>query len=434
MNTEVSPITLPADARRHWRRIQSVLPTGVAQLILQAIGFATGLLVIRLLPLQEYAYYTVVNAALGTMTLLSDSGISQSMLAEGGKAWEDPRSLGGVVAAGLLLRRRFALAALIVTMPVMFLMLRRQGAAGGTALLLVASIVPLFITSLTTQILQIVPRLHQRVLPMQYILMSSAGLRLALTAAGLLVGPVAWMANICAGLAQAWCNVRMRLLSGGLADLRTPPDPAASAAIWKLVRRSLPNAVYYAFEGQLTIWLIALFGKVQAIAQVGALNRLSVAFNVFSGVLSIIWLPRLARLRPGIQVLRQFWLLQICLVALLATVVAAVAAFPRIVLAVLGSAYESLTQEIVLSAAAGALGLLAGSTYYAAAARGVVITPWFVIPFAICLQCTLIIVLPVSTVSGLLWLSIINNLAFWGCHAFNFLIRLRVDETQRFQG
>jgi O-antigen/teichoic acid export membrane protein len=415
-----SLIAVLPPAARIRQRIREILPTGLAQIAIQMIGFLTGLIVIRMLPVHEYAYYTIVNAGLGTMTVLTDSGISQSVLAEGAKVWQSPRALGGVIAAGMILRRRFALLAVTVTIPILYEMLRRQGADALTAVLTAASIVPMFAASLTTQLLQVVPRLHQRLMPLQRVLISSSVLRLVLTAGAGSLFPLAWLVSTCAGIAQNWTSWRTRLLMRDLVDLEVGPDASAKAAIIRLMRRSSANAIYYAFEGQLTVWLISIFGKVQAVAQVGALNRLTMGFSVLGAVFSLLWAPRFARLRAGPVVLAKFWSGQGLLCGVLLLVIIGVASFPHAALILLGRSYESLTREVVLSAIAAALGLLAGCAYLAAASRGIVISPWFMVPFALSLQCVLILLLPVSTVAGLLWLSIGTNLAFWCCHSLYF--------------
>jgi O-antigen/teichoic acid export membrane protein len=87
----------------HWTK--AILITGGAQTVVQLIGLLTGILIIRLLPLKEYAYYTLANTMLGTMTLLSDSGIGSGVLAQAGKVWRDKDELGLVLSTGLYLRR-----------------------------------------------------------------------------------------------------------------------------------------------------------------------------------------------------------------------------------------------------------------------------------------------------------------------------------------
>jgi hypothetical protein len=126
--------------------------TGAAQAGIQLLAFASGLLVIRYLPLQEYAYYTIANAVLGTLIVLTDSGISQGVMARGGKVWTNAHALGAVLASGLQLRRRFGWFAAAISLPLLWLLLRRQGASTGMTALVTFSIVPLFLSTLTGQL------------------------------------------------------------------------------------------------------------------------------------------------------------------------------------------------------------------------------------------------------------------------------------------
>jgi O-antigen/teichoic acid export membrane protein len=425
MRSAVAELAQPAapPAKSAWRsRLELLLVTGGAQAGIQLLGVVTGLVLVRLLPVREYAYYTMANAALGTMTVLTDSGISQSVMAQGGKVWQSPSMLGAVVACGMMLRRRFAVLAILVSMPILFLLLRQQGAAVLPALLVAASVLPQFLSMVTGQVLEVVPRLHQRLSLLQGIQLSGALLRFV-TAVGLtLLSPLAWLATLGAGLGQIWTTRRVRSLARTLADLKAPPDSGARAEIVRQVGRSAPSAVYYAFAGQLTVWLIAVFGNANAVAQMGALTRLAMAYSVLTAVFTVVVVPRFARARfprRGTELLH-FWRIQLALLALLGIVVLSVAAFPEAALMVLGRHYLALTREVVLVAVGGALATLAGSAYTMAAARGVVTAPWVVVPLAVLIQIVLILTLPMGSVSGVLWLGVLSNLAFWLMHALNY--------------
>jgi len=421
----VAEISQPASAPRKgaWRiRLEALLFTAGAQTGIQLLGVGTGLAIVRLLSVREYAYYTIANAAFGTMTVLSDSGVSQSAMAEGGRVWQNRPALGAIVAGGMMLRRRFAVAAVVISIPTLFLLLRKQGAGFAAAVLVTVSILPLFLSTITAQVLEVVPRLHQRLAPLQWIQLSGAGLRFV-TAVGLVtLFPFAWLASLGAGIAQIWTTWRLGRVSGSLADLDAPPDRGATKEMTRQITRAAPGAVYYAFAGQITVWLISVFGSTTAVAQVGALGRLAMAFNVATAVFGAIVVPRFARAQfTGRSfALRRFWYTQVGMAAVLSGGVLLVAAFPSAVLLVLGRDYALLTHEVVLAAVGGALALLSGCAYAMAGARGVIIAPWLLVPVAILLQAALVAWLPMTTVSGVLWLGILSNLVFWLMHAANF--------------
>jgi O-antigen/teichoic acid export membrane protein len=152
---------------KYWGKLISI--TGSAQIVVQAVGFLSGILVIRLLAVEEYALYTLANTMLGTMTILSDGGISTGVMAEGGKVWQDRKKSGVVLTTGLDLRRKFAIVSLIISIPVLGYLLLHNGANWITTVLITASLIPAFYAALSDGLLQIPVKLHQAIPPLQKI-------------------------------------------------------------------------------------------------------------------------------------------------------------------------------------------------------------------------------------------------------------------------
>jgi len=416
--------------RAPWGGFGTLLLTAGAQSGIQFLAVVTGLAVVRLLSVREYAYYTIANAALGTLTVLTDCGVTQAVLALGGKVWQSPQALGAVVAGGMRLRHRFAVLAVVIAMPVIFVQLREQGADLSGALLVTASILPLLLSSITSHLLEVVPRLHQRLGQLQRIQLWGAALRFTSAVVLVPLFPFAWLASLGTGLAQTWATWRTRRLAGSLAELDAAPDPGASREMVRLVARAAPGAIYYALAGQITVWLIALFGTTRAVAQVGALGRLAMLYNIVTAAFTVMVVPRFARAQFGhgsrASALAVYWRAQLALLALLGMITVLVAVYPGAVLMILGREYLGLTREVVLSAAGGALGTLSGSAYALAAARGVITSPWLAVPLALLVQIGLIMALPVSTVMGVLWLGVLSNVAFWLTYSVNFSVATRL--------
>jgi O-antigen/teichoic acid export membrane protein len=395
--------------------------TGAAQIGIQLLGFVTGLVVIRALPIGEYALYTLAMAALGTATVLADCGVSQAVLSSGGKIWQRRDALGGVINGGRALRRPFAWMAAVASALLLYGLLREQGASITQASLILIAVIPGFVGSLVGQLYEIVPRLHQRIAPLQRIQLSGAGLRLGAVTAAVLLLPSAWIATVTAGLAQLWIARRTRRFALGLIEPRTECDARTRVEMASMVRRTAPTAVYYAFSGQLSVWLISVFGEAASVAQVGALGRLAMVFNVLTTVFSLLIAPRFARMdADGRRAWRWFWFVQGAMVLPLIALVLLVARFPYAALAILGDSYGALGNEVVLVAASGAVALLGGCASGLAAARGVVAAPTLVIGVALVLHIVLIAILPISTVAGVLWMSLITNAAFWLLHVLAF--------------
>ena len=363
----------------NWGKLISI--TGSAQIIVQAVAFASGILIIRLLSVQEYAFYTLTNTMLGTITVLADSGISTGVMAQGGRVWQDKEKLGAVLATGLDLRKKFGIISLVVSIPILFYLLKHNGASTVTALLLILALIPAFYAALSDSLLEIVPKLHQTILPLQKNAVGVGLGRLLLTATTIFVFPWAFIAVLAAGIPRIFGNINLRKISYDLADKNQKPDTDARTEILALVRRIMPTSIYYCVSGQITIWLISIFGNTNSIAQLGALGRLSMVLSLFGVIVSTLIIPRFARLASNKYLLLQRFI-QVILVStvLSSIVILTVYLFPSPILWLLGDAYKGLPFELLLSVVGSCIGLLTGIVFSLYNCRGWAFNPIIGIP------------------------------------------------------
>ncbi len=404
-----------------WAR-QGVFTAG-AQAAVQVLGFISGIIVIRSLPPEQYAYYTIAYTALGVLTVLTDSGIGNAVLARGGQVWQDRARLGAVLATGLALRRQLAIFVLAVCLPLTALMLRKQDAPWGEALLITASILPLFAATVTGQLLEAVPRLHQQLLPLQRIQIIANLARAAVILPILMRWPFAAAALAVAAAPQWWANLRLRRLADRQTDWRVAPDPTTRGQLLAQIRRTMPAAIYYAISGQLTIWLASIFGAASTVAAAGALGRLAMIMSVLSSAFSILVVPRFARIPAADQslILRRYWQSQGMFAAACALPIMALALFPEPALALLGPHYAGLAREAVLMAVCTAVGMMSGVAYVLGTARGVVAPPWVMLPYCIVGQIALILLIPLDSLAGVIWIGVLSTASQWLLHTAYFL-------------
>ena len=339
----------------------------------------------------------------GTMVVLADGGITSGVMSQGGKVWRDKEKLGVVLVTGLDLRKKFAVGSLLVAVPFLVYLLRHHDASWLMAIVIVISLIPTFFTALSGSLLQLAPQLHQNINSLQQISVTSNTLRLILISVTLLAFPWAFVAIIAAGIPQMWANKSLRNVSNIYADWKQVPDPAVRKEILSFVKRILPGSIYYCLSGQITIWLISIFGNTAAVAQIGALGRLAMMLSVFSSLISILILPRFARLpNDRIKLLKTFYLVQLVLLSIGSLVISLVYLFPAEILWILGKDYSNLNAELLLSVTGSCLGLLAGSSFGLAASRGWAIHPLISIPITIAAIISGIFFLDISTLSGIL--------------------------------
>jgi len=389
-----------------WVKLVSI--TGGAQFVVQAVSFICGIMVIRLLPSQEYALYILANTMLGTMTLLSDGGISTGVMSQGGKVWLDKEKLGIVLITGLDLRRKFALGSLVVSTPILVYLLITNGASWITSLLIVGSLIPAFYAALSDSLLEIAPKLHQSILPLQKIEVSVGIGRLFLSGLTLFLFPYTFVAILASGIPRIYGNINLRKISYKLINKAQLPDPVVRRAILYVVRRVLPGTIYFCVSGQITVWLISIFGNTNAVAQLGAIGRIIILISVFSSLMATLIVPRFARLIDDRDVLKSFfWKVHSALWIVSVIVVLFVWGCSNKILWVLGTNYLNLSSELTLSMVAGCISLIGGISLFLYTGRGWIMNPMVSISLSIIALILGVTIFDISSLIGVIKLNIL---------------------------
>jgi O-antigen/teichoic acid export membrane protein len=389
-----------------WIKLLSV--TGFAQILVQGLSAVSGILIIRLLPTEEYAYYTLINIMVGTMTILADGGISTGIMGEGGKVWNDREKLGSVLVSGLDLRKKFALGSMIIASPVLFLLLRHHGASLMMSFLLLISLIPVFLTNLSGALLEIGPKLKQDIFSLQKVQVGLNVGRLMMVTIFLFVFPWAFVAVLSSGFPQLWANYRLRKISSNYTDWKQQPNPLIQKDVLLIVKRILPTAIYFCVSGQITIWLLSFFGSTISVAQVGALGRLAVILSIFNVLFSTLAVPRFARLHTSRELLiAKYSQIQAGVIGLSICIVGVTWMYHSQVLWLLGNAYQHLGTELLLNIIGCCLTLIAGLSFSLYTSRGWVIKPVVSIPINIVAVTLGIVFLDIATLKGILMLNIV---------------------------
>lgn len=385
--------------------------TGGAQIIIQAIGFLSGILIIRTLSTQEYAFYTIANTTLGTLAVLADGGISLGVMALGGKVWQKPEKLGAVLVTGISLRKRFAFGSLLITIPLLFYLLRSNHASWLMCIVISFSIIPAFLMALSGTILEVVPKLHQSIVPLQKIQLSLSFMRLSLLSTFAFVFPYAYVAILAAGIPQLWSNSKLRKLSLEVVDFNQLFDINVEKDLLKIVKRVLPGSIYFSFSGQITVWLLSIMGTTNSIAQIGALGRLNMVFTLFFLIYSFLVLPRFARYEGHTKKVMQFFFTIIFGTCLIVFFISAFLNFFSVqCLWVLGNKYANLNKEFFICVIMGGTRLILDVVYSLTSSKGVIINSFFNIFYNLVILTAGILLFKIDTLNGVLYLSVFVNL------------------------
>ena len=400
----------PSHRHRKWLRWFSLIARfASAQLVIQVLGFLSGILIVRYLSKPDYAWFTIANTFASTLGALADSGVSGALTSVGGEVWQDNARFGSLIRTALPLRRKLASLSVLVVTPIFIWLLLKNQAPAATIAVVVPAALAGFLMQLTAGVLGIVISLRQEIRRMQLLGLAAAALRLALLAPACLIFidvRVAVITGAIVAAVQVW--ILRRWVKPSI-EWNAPESADYRARILVIVKKQAPLTIFFCLQGQIIVWLISIFGSEERVAEIGALGRFAMLFTLISSVVNGIIVPRFARCQDRHVLRRRFWQVATGFALLAGALVAVSAAFPRPLLWVLGAKYANLESEVwllMLSAALnGIFGTLLAMTY----SKGWILPAAISIPMEIVTQFILILSFDMSTVRGVLLMGCLSS-------------------------
>jgi hypothetical protein len=391
--------------QRPWRSLSlSALKTGsayvVVQLLVQGTNAVAGLAIVRSLSVAEYALYTLAGTAIGMVAQLTDLGTGTALIALGGRVTGDRQALGTLLNTAHRLRRQLLLASAILGLgPLAWLM--TQGGASLIAGIILATLVLINVAAqLACSISLVALRLHQVLGRLQMIDVAIACTRLALVLA------VAAAASSALGMISAgvlpWL---LGMLLAGRATLDYVDNAAAPSQhdrreLLGLVVRQLPNAVFYALYGHVTVVLLTLLGQPGQVAEVGAVGRVATLLAVGTAIVVNVATPRFARTAGRGSVASLYCAVLGAHFAACAVLVLGVQLLPGPLLWLLGPQYAGAHAALGWVAFSSVVHAFVGTAWSLNASRGWLTGAWLTIPAIVAAQAALVPLLDLSTTRG----------------------------------
>jgi O-antigen/teichoic acid export membrane protein len=352
---------------------------GSIQIIVQLLGFCSGLLLVRILGKDVYALYTIANTMLGTMSVLSDSGVGSGSMALAGRAWNDKGKLSQVVKTALLLRHSFALAILFCLSPVLFIWLNSYGAGTGEATIATLIIALTLYLQTGSALLGVVPRILLQTDRLQLVEFLTSLVRLVAACTAALIFLNLTTALIVGAIAAAFQWALLCRVTKNDFQQSATIDTGIKSEILKIVARQAPNSVYYCIQSQVIFWLLGIFGNPSAIADAGALGRLAVVFTIAGNLLATMVMPRFSRCHSPELLWKRFHQVLGLLISALSILVLAAWMFPEQMLWILGKKYQNLENEFLLMVVAQSLNCLLTAISSLNIGKGWIVSPWLTI-------------------------------------------------------
>jgi O-antigen/teichoic acid export membrane protein len=403
------------------------------QAIVQVVGFLSGILLIRHLDQREYAYFTIANTMQGTLNTLADIGISVGLVSIGGRVWQDRNRLSQLINTATHLRRKLAAIAAIVITPILFFMLVKNGAPLSYTLALIVLVLAGLAVQLALGVLGVVPRLLSDIRRIQTIDLVGAAARLVVLVALMFLflnSAVAVAVGSATLFLQYWM---LRRYAARVIDFDAPENSEDRSAMQSFIRKLAANAVFFCFQGQITIFLIGFFGRdINSVAEVGALGRLAMVFTVLGNLLTNVFGPAFARCQDPKRLRWQYAMIVGGVTAFSAALIATTLLFPGAFLFILGGKYAHLEQELLLMVSGAVIGALTATFWTLNASKAWIAGSWLYIPLTLAAQIALIPITDFSNVRSVLLfnlLSALPNLVLNLALSFRGFAALRAKEA-----
>lgn len=388
-----------------------------AQVLTQILSLSAGLVLVRTLPVREFALYTLALSVVTFFTFVSDLGSTTSLLYFFNRTLRDGSDFALYLAAVRSLRRwafMAGFAAVAVALPRAAM---AKGFGAAETALATAGVLLCVWFQIAASLSVLALRLGDRYNRSYGAEIAGGGLRLAVAGtmalASRLYGWLAVLGNAAAIALTAFVARARPALPAPAATTAPTTSRSALAPYRRRVLRyllpTLPSALYFSIQGPLVVWLSATFGAARNIAEVGALARLGMLLGLFSNLSAIVLLPHLARIADDRLYRARFLQFGALLAGVAAALLAVTSTFPRAFLALLGQHYSGLDSELALVAWGAGLTLVGGYLVSVNLARSW--TRWQA-PAMLLLaitQALLVKLLPLGTTRGVLTFNVLTG-------------------------
>jgi O-antigen/teichoic acid export membrane protein len=330
-----------------FRRLTALLISFLAgQGSVQVLNLISGFFLLRWLSVEAYAQYSVAFGFQSTLNMLIDLGFSGSIIALVGDRAGDKAVVGNYIRSAKHFRNRL-FAIIIPGAAIAFpLVTSQQHWDWITQLLLYVSIVPsIFFQGWVSY--YSVPLLINRQLNRFYQpqIISAVGRIVSCFSLYFVSALNSWTTAWVSSAVIALNGILYRRATTTLIAEPTQSDPKLNREMVRYLSPLIPVLIFTAFQGQISLALITIFGHTKSIAEVAALGRLGQLFFILGAFNGVVVVPYLAKVAPQNLAKKYFQILVFTVT--LAVILSLIGfLFPDPLLWILGTKYQSLRAEV----------------------------------------------------------------------------------------
>jgi O-antigen/teichoic acid export membrane protein len=382
-----------------------------AHMAARLLAAISGLMLVRLLPVGEYGFYTLVLAAFTFICTFSDLGATETLSFFRWRGGKKNITWAPYFHAVLRFRRTVFAFGFVASAVYIFYTGRHIGEGVQTIL---AGIVLLGLAawfSIQSGIISYVLKLEQRFRQAYAVELSSEGTKLL--AVGLIwalgmTKAIAGVSSVALGALVA-AILATKLLGQRFAEIGKPKQRQiykSSRVLLGQILPILPGTIYFTLQGPLVAWLAAYYGSVVNVAEVGALGRIGVLIGVIAGFTGTVFVPRLLAITDDALFIRRYLQWWVVMLVFGGVMMLAVLAFRDALLYLLGDSYAGLHIELTISAATAVIATWGAFSWHINRARGWVKYQPYRVPVIVAGQIPMFVTLDFGTTRGVLLFSL----------------------------
>lgn len=403
-------------------RLRQVLAVGSVESLGVIVGGIAGLLIVNVLPKDQYAQYTFLLACSTLMIGISDLGLAHCAMPVVGTRAGEAGWVAGVCRQIFQWRWVMLAGAFLAVGPYWFYSSRSHGWSGAgywSATLVFVGIVLLLLrehfTNTVVLILGHVPTIA-RIAAVSY------AVRIPLIGVVLLLPIGAWsltgiaVATALAGATSVWLYQRaLHRLAVPQSRLEPLERKGVDRMAWKIARPLMPSAVFFQFQGVIAVFLASLFGTSDMLAEVGAFGRLALVLMVVDRVTGVVLFPALARAPVGARLVWIVTRVHAAYLGAMALVLISAWLGGRWWILLLGEQYRSMEPYVWMVFLSTILLNASGFAFRTLAVRGLTAKQSYSIPVVIAVQALYLWLFGAATLQAVLGFNIATALAHFGC-------------------
>ena len=412
---------------RSFSRIGKRLSTFVGgQSSVQVLNAATGLALLRLLSKSDYAIYAIAVGVQAMIAILTDVGFGGAILGLVGTRFRDKQLLGSYIKAASYLRRMLLL--FVTCICIIGLVALRHTRfvthSGKEETLLAVAVLVTVQFQAWASYYEAPLLLNNRLVSYYAPQIAAAVLRMA--AAFLLYYTHVISAStvvIANTLSIVVMGLSFRILARPWIEVPRKLSREHAHQMIRYLLPIVPGSIYQALQGQISLFLITVFGHVGQIAEVAAAGRIGQLFLLLNSSNTVLVTPAFAK-TPRALFPRRFGYVMaaVGVVALLMAI--SVNLLPGPYLFLLGEKYSNLTPQVQLVVYASAVSYMTGTMWAIVVARKWIFwwTGTLHVVVLTLTQIACVILLSLKSSEGVLKMNLCTSIAVFAVQVF-YMVR-----------